>query len=257
MSRRSDSFGSRAYVLFGVTDRLTLGAIPILGYNRVSGGPYSAGIGVGDQIVQAQYRLTRFEEGGWLPTIAIQLQESLPTGQHDRLGTRPADGMGGGAYATTLGLNAQTYFWMPSGRILRVRLNVTQTRSSSAGVDGVSVYGTGPTFHGRAQPGDAFYLGTSFEYSLTQRWVLALDLIYSRNASTRVVGYQSPLATALAGATEPLRLNSGRSEAYGYAPAVEYSWTPNLGVLLGARIVTGGHNSHHSVTPAIAINYVH
>lgn len=257
MAKRSDSFGTRAYVLFGVTDRLTVGAIPILGYNRVSGGPPSAGIGLGDQIVEAQYRLTRFEEGSWVPTLAIQLQESLPTGKHDQLGNRPADGMGGGAYATTLGLNAQTYVWMPSGRILRMRLNVTETFSGSAVVDGVSVYGTGPSFHGRAQPGDAFYLGTSFEYSLTRRWVLALDLIYSRNASTRVVGYQSPLATALAGASEPVRSNSGHSEAYGYAPAVEYSWTPNLGVLLGARVIAGGHDSHRSVTPAIAINYVH
>ena len=56
---------------------------------------------------------------------------------------------------------------------------------------------------------------------------------------------------------QPVQFASPRSEAFGYAPAVEYSWTPNIGVLLGVRVIPGGHNVTRSVTPAIAINYVH
>lgn len=251
-SKGSDAFGSRAYVLYGLTDRLTVGLIPIIGYNRVSQGPSSSGIGLGDQIVQAQYRLTRFREGSWLPTLAVQLQETLPTGRYDML-ARASDGLGGGAWATTLGLNAQSYFWMPNGRLLRMRLNLTRTFSGHADVSGASVYGTGPGFHGTARPGDAFYLGTSFEYSLTRRWVLALDLFRSHGAATRVDGSTDP-ADAL---PVPVHLQSGSSDAYGYAPAVEYSFNANLGVLLGARVIAGGHHATHSITPAIAINYVH
>lgn len=250
-SKGTDAFGSRAYVLYGLTDRLTVGLIPIVGYNRVNGGPGSSGIGLGDQIVQAQYRLTRFHEGGWLPTLAVQLQETLPTGRYDRL-ARASDGLGGGAWATTLGLNAQSYFWMPNGRLLRVRLNLTRTLNGDAGVNGASVYGTAPGFRGTARPGDAFYIGTSFEYSLTRRWVLALDLFRSHGAATRVDGSTDP-ADAL---PTPVHLKAGASDAYGYAPAVEYSWTPNLGVLLGARVIVGGHNATRSLTPAIAVNYV-
>jgi len=251
-SKGSDAFGSRAYVLYGLTDRLTAGLIPIVGYNRVSNGPNSSGIGLGDQIVQAQYRLTRFHEGSWLPTLAVQLQESLPTGRYDKL-ARASDGMGGGAWATTLGLNAQSYFWMPNGRLLRVRLNLTRTFNGDADVTGASVYGTAPGFRGTARPGDAFYLGTSFEYSFTRRWVLALDLFRSHGAATRVDGSTDPVAAL----PVPVHLQAGPSDAYGYAPAVEYSWTPNLGVLLGARVIVGGHNATRSLTPAIAINYVH
>ena len=251
-SKGVDAFGSRAYVLYGLTDRLTVGLIPIVGYNRVSAGPSSSGIGLGDQTLQAQYRLTRFHEGSWLPTLAVQLQETLPTGRYDRL-ARASDGMGGGAWATTLGLNAQSYFWMPNGRLLRVRLNLTRTFSGDAGVSGASVYGTAPGFRGTARPGDAFYIGTSFEYSLTRRWVLALDLFRSHGGATRVDGSTDP-ADAL---PTPVHLKAGASDAYGYAPAIEYSWTPNLGVLLGARVIVGGHNATRSLTPAIAINYVH
>ena len=251
-SKGVDSFGSRAYVLYGLTDRLTVGLIPIVGYNRVSGGPDSSGIGLGDQILQAQFRLTRFHEGSWLPTLSIQLQEAVPTGRYDRL-TRLSDGMGQGAWATTLGLNAQSYFWMPNGRILRVRLNLTRTFASHADVDGTSVYGTGPDFHGRATPGAAYYMDTSFEYSLTRRWVLALDVIYSHNDATQVTGHDD--APGLPGV--PVHTTSGSSDAFGYAPAVEYNFSPNLGVLLGVRVITGGHNTQRSITPAIAVNFVH
>ncbi|MEY2167683.1 MULTISPECIES: transporter [unclassified Rhodanobacter] len=251
-SKGSDAFGSRAYVLYGLTDRLTVGLIPIIGYNRVSNGPNSSGIGLGDQIVQAQYRLTRFHEGSWLPTLAVQLQETLPTGRYDNL-ARASDGMGGGAWATTLGLNAQSYFWMPNGRLLRVRLNLTRTFSGDADVTGASVYGTAPGFRGTARPGDAFYIGTSFEYSLTRRWVLALDLFRSHGAATRVDGTTDPVDAL----PTPVHLRAGSSDAWGYAPAVEYSFNSSLGVLLGARVIVGGHNATRSLTPAIAINYVH
>jgi hypothetical protein len=252
MTDGNDGFGSRAYVLYGLTDDLTIGAIPIIGYNAVHGGKNSSGIGAGDQILQAQYRLTRFHEGSWLPTISLQWQLAVPTGRYKRL-ARASDGMGGGAWANMLGVNAQSYFWLPNGRILRTRLNVTYTWSRRADLDGVSSYGTLPDFRGHAYPGDAFYLGTSLEYSLTRRWVLALDLTYSRNDSTQVRGVDDPLGALPVSVSR----RSSRSEAFGFAPAVEYSWTPNIGVLLGVRVIPGGHNVTRSVTPAIAVNYVH
>ena len=255
MSHKVDAFGSRAYVLYGVTDDLTVGFIPIVGYNRVSDGPNSSGIRLGDQILQAQYRLIRYHEGSWMPTVSLMLQQALPTGRYDRLGSRPANGMGSGAYATTLGVNAQTYFWMPNGRILRMRLNVSGTVAGHADVDGVSVYGTGPFFRGRARPGDNFYVDTSLEYSLTTRWVLAMDVLYSHNDSTHATGIGSPSVPAAS--PLPVTMHSGPSDTVGYAPAVEYSWSPNIGVLLGMRVLAGGHNTHRSVTPVIAINYVH
>ena len=131
-STHADGFGSRAYVLYGLAENLTVGLIPIVGYNRVNNGPNSSGVWLGDIEVQAQYRLTEFHEGSWMPTIAIQLQETLPTGRYDQLGARSSNGFGGGAYATTLAINSQTYFWLPNGRILRMRFNVSKTVSASA-----------------------------------------------------------------------------------------------------------------------------
>jgi hypothetical protein len=256
MAEHSNSYGSRTYMNYGLVDRLTVGIIPIFGYNQVDHGPNSSGVLVGDFTVQAQYRLTKFHEGSWIPTIAIQLQQSFPTGKYDQLGNRPSNGIGSGAYATDLGINAQTYFRLPNRRLLRLRLNVSETFSSHVDVNGVSVYGTGPNFRGTVEPGNSTFVDTSVEYSLTQRWVLALDAIYSRSRNNTMNGVDF-LSTS-SGLPNPSRVyaNAGASESFGYAPAVEYSWTSNLGVLLGVRVIAGGHNTERTVTPAIAINYV-
>ena len=251
-SKGADRFGSRAYVLYGLTDRLTVGLIPIIGYNRISGAPDSSGVGFADQIVQAQFRLSQFQEGSWLPTISLLLQEAVPTGRYDRL-QRASDGMGQGAWTTTLGVNAQSYFWMPNGRILRVRLNLARTFASHADVDGASVFGTSPDFHGRASLGAGYSIDTAFEYSLTRRWVLALDVFHSHSDAIRLAGHEDPSGLP----TTPVRTRIGASDAFGYAPAVEYNFTSRLGVLLGVRLIAGGHNVQRSVTPAIAVNYVY
>jgi hypothetical protein len=191
-----------------------------------------------------------------MPTIAIQLQETLPTGRYDQLGDRSSNGLGGGADATTLAINSQTYFWLPNGRILRMRFNVSKTFSNKADVQGVSVYGTGNGFRGGATPGNAVFVDAAWEYSLTQRWVLALDATYSHNSNTRVSGYD----VVDAGSTLSLlgiQLDSGSSVAFGLAPAIEYSRTPNLGVLPGTRVILGNRSTAATITPALALNYVY
>jgi hypothetical protein len=251
-SAHADGFGSLTYLLYGVTDRLTVGLVPVFGYNRVDGAPDSSGVGFGDASVQAQYRLTEFHQGNWLPTISLMLQQTLPSGRHDRL-SRASDGMGSGANATTVQLNSQTYFWMPNGRIVRMRLNFGGTWSGEADVVDRSVYGTLEGFRGVARPGHAWFVNAAWEYSLSQHWVLAMDLTWRRAAGTRLRGvdaYGTP-------APVPVRQRSRGSVALGFAPAVEYNFSARLGVLFGVRVLTGGHHTPTTVTPAVALNYVH
>jgi hypothetical protein len=242
-SAQGRGYGSLTYIEYGLTDRLTVGAIPTFGYNRMDDGAYSSAIGAGDLNVLAQYGIAAYDEDSGTPAIALMLQQTLPTGRYDRLRTRSADGMGNGAYATTLQLNTQTYLWLPNGRILRMRLNAGHMFQGNARVHGSSVYGTSEDFHGIARPGDASFINAAWEYSLTQRWVLALDLSYRWTQSTRIRG-------------DGVRTSSPRSETLGIAPAIEYNWSSHAGVLLGVRVFTG-HRSPTTVTPAIALNYAH
>jgi len=249
-SPHADGYGSLTYMLYGLTDRLTVGLVPVLGYNRMDGPGDSSGIGLGDVSVQAQYRLTDVPAGSSRPTVSLQLQETLPTGRYDRLGRRPGNGLGSGATTTTLQVNTQTYFWLSNGRILRMRFNVAQSFSTRARIEDASVYGTPDGFRGHARPGRSFFVNAAWEYSLSQRWVLALDVTYRRSHGARVRGDD-------AGGLPALHLDGRSSEAFGFAPAIEYSWSPRLGVLFGTRVITGGHNTSTTITPAVAFNYVH
>lgn len=250
-SPHSNGFGSLTYINYGLANKFTVGLIPTFGYNEVSNGPSSSGIGVGDLTVQAQYRLHLFHEGSWKPTTSINVQETLPTGAYDRLNDRPSNALGSGAFTTTLGLYTQTFFWMPNGRILRVRFNVAPSFSRTATVQDVSVYGTSQGFRGHATPGTAIFVDAAGEYSVTQRWVLAFDATYRNQTNTRVSGL------SLSDPSQSIILNSGSSRAFGIAPAVEYNFNGKVGVILGVRTFPSGRNTSNTITPAIAVNIVH
>ncbi len=256
IAAHSNGFGSLTYVNYGLADKVTVGLIPTAGFNKVSNGPSSSGVGLGDLTLQTQYRLTKFHVGSWIPTISIAAQETLPTGKYDRLSDRPSDGLGSGAYTTTLALYSQTYFWLPTGRILRMRFNMSQSFSNNVNVEGVSVYSTGAGFHGHAKPGSSFFADAAWEYSLTRSWVLALDATYRHNDNTSVTGY-NVLDPSSAQNPTSIRLNTGSSDAFGFAPAIEFNWKLNLGVLLGLRVIPASHNTNATITPAVAINFVH
>jgi hypothetical protein len=252
----SNGFGSLTYINYGLVNRFTVGVIPTFGYNKLSTGLSSAGIGLGDVTVQGQFRLRQFHEGSWLPTISATVQETFPTGKYDHLGDRPSDGLGGGAFTTTVAIYTQTYFWMPNGRILRLRFNVSQAFSREVSVEGVSVYGTGADFRGHADPGTSSLVDASWEYSVTRRWVLALDATYRYTANTRVVGNNTSEPSGVQNPDSVL-VNLGSAETSGFAPAVEYCWKSTIGVIVGTRVIPGGHNTPMTITPVIAINIVH
>lgn len=252
---RQNNYGSLSYLLYGLTDTTSIGVIPRFGFNDPSQGPSGAGIGIGDMGAQVAHRLSRFLDRGWLPLMSLVIGETLPTGRYDRLGNRPSDGLGTGAYTTTVSLYSQYYLWMPNGRILRTRLDVSQSWSKQVGIEDTSVYGTLQGFRGHASPGNSLTIDSAWEYSVTRNWVAALDVVYVDSGSTRVVGdYPQPLNGRSMLAS--VQSESGSSKSLGLAPAIEYNWTSAVGVIVGAKWGAAGRNISTGVIPVAAINLV-
>ena len=245
----ANSYGSLTYLIYGLSDKTAFGLLPTAGYNTASGEPSSAGPGIGDLTILLQRRLTTFEACRPLPIVSVAVEQTLPTGQYDRLGTRPTNGLGAGAHTTNPEFLSQMYFWLPNRRIVRARLDLSDAFSHSVAVRDASVYGTSTGFRGTAHPGSSFYLDNSWEYSVTRSWVLATDLTYRNNGNTRVTGFYAQ--------GSPVTLDSGRSVAWGVAPAVEYSWKPRIGVMVGVRLFPAGRKTSDTITPVIAVNIVH
>lgn len=246
--------GTQGYIEYGLVDRVTLGLIPRLGLHESSAGQDSSGFTLGDTTLQAAFGLTKFQTGSWVPSTALVIGETFPTGKYDRLNGQTDGALGSGAYSTTVSFYSQTYFWMPNGRILRARLDVSYQMSQWASVHNVSVYGTSDGFNGRARPGQSFVGDLAFEYSVTQNWVLAADVDWEHDGNTRVEGSYAPTSTL----TSPPYLvdDSGSDDLLYLAPAIEYNWSPRMGVIAGARIAAAGRNVGATATPVAAINMV-
>jgi hypothetical protein len=93
-----------------------------------------------------------------------------------------------------------------------MRFNVVPSFSRSARVKDVSVYGTSAGFRGQAMPGPSVLVDAAWEYSVTKRWVAALDATYRHQGNTTVTGY------SISDLAQPIRLSSGSADAFGLAP---------------------------------------
>jgi hypothetical protein len=235
--------GSSGFYQYGLLDNLTVGFQPSF---ATATNHLGRGMAIGDFKLLSQVRLTHFTPDHRAPTIALVLNEVIPTGKDDRLGPSE-EGHGSGAFATELGLNVQHWFLLDNGRLLRARINVLQRFYNRTAVEGRSVYGTDATFRGHARPGARTTLIGAVEYSLTNEWVLAFDVEADFAGHTRVEGQEM-------GGGPLVRTRSPASRDVGFAPAVEYNWSPSAGALLGVWIIPKGRNAPASVTPAIAIS---
>lgn len=248
---RENDFGSFSYLIYGVAEGFSMGLIPRFGFEQIDGAKSSSNLELGDWTLQGQLRLVDFHGKDWVPTISLNLAETFPTGKFDQL-DRASDGFGAGAYTSILSLYSQSYFWMPNGRLLRARLNLSYALSSRVPLGNMSVYGTADGFQGFADPGASAYGDLAFEYSITRTWVAAIDFWLEQDNPTHVSGWNA----APSGLT-PYFTNSGTGRELYVAPALEYNVSSALGVILGTRIFAAGRNETAFVTPVMAINYVH
>ena len=242
--------GTLSYFIYGVTDRVSVGVIPRFASRDAPGPGGSAGFGAGDVSLQAQYRVTQFTEEHQIPTISVIAIETLPSGKYDRLDTNSGAGLGAGAFTTTVALYSQYYFWLPTGRILRSRLNIGYSWSSTVAIMGNSVYGTPVGFDGMARPGESATFDAAFEYSATRNWVVAMDILGERDSNTHTLGY---VATGL---SRRYVADSRPSDVLVFAPALEFNWNANLGVIVGARVVGLGRNAAQTIAGVVALNMV-
>jgi hypothetical protein len=233
--------GSSGFYQYGLLNSLTVGVQPSFATATNSLGH---GMTIGDFKLLSQVRLTHFTPDHPIPTIAVVLNQVLPTGKFDRL-RAGQEGHGSGSFATEVGVNVQQYFLLKNGHLLRARINVLQSIPYGTHVSGRSVYGTADGFSGHATPGAKTTLIGAVEYSLTREWVLALDAIRESTRKTKLHGRDA--SGALVERTFPT------TRSVGFAPAVEYNWSDRAGILVGVWFSPKGHNTPSSVTPAIAI----
>jgi hypothetical protein len=231
-------------VIYGLTENISVQAT-LNGARTSVDGRHSDGLRMGDTTLRVQSRLRAPEADGTGLVLAASLAQRLPTGQHHQLDTNPLNGMGDGSMRTTLAFGAQQLHWLDNGQALRWRGQLAWSPvPGRVRVRGVSVYGTGNGFRGYAEPGQAWNASLAAEYLLNSRWVLVGEAIWNRTGGTRVNGAASGRGA----------YTFYPGSAFSLAPAVEYHFSPTMGLIAGVQFTVGGRSASDFVAPQVALN---
>lgn len=184
-------------------------------------------------------------ETKWRPGVKLTLIEIFPTGKYDQLNPKKlkTDTSGIGSYQSVIGLTLGKLIQIRDIHYLSSRFALNYTIPSSVFIKGYNFNGGNANTKGTFYPAQAFEADLGLEYSLTQRWALALDVICAYAPKTRFKGVDG------AGMT------NGSTAQWSLAPALEYNWSVQWGVIAGCWFTAAGRNTHAFQSGVIAINY--
>jgi hypothetical protein len=192
------------------------------------------------------------KQSRYVPAVKFTITETFPTGSYKNLSSNGLNlsGIGAGAYTTQFGLAfGKILFWTTS-HPMNTRLFLGYQVSTPVDVSGFNVYGGGFDCKGEVKPGNNFSADLGLELSLSQRIVAALDIVYSATNSTKFHG--DPGLTA---AGDPSAVGGPYNDNLSLAPALEYNWNENLGLIAGAWFSVYGRSSLNFAAGVISVSY--
>ena len=242
VANQASQFESVLVFKYGITDRLTVEALPSASYISSQQNYFT---GVGDLPIELEYRFNdENSRTGW-PSLTASFGVTLPTGDYQRLSSA-SNGLGSGVYMLKEGLLLQSLFDASDGHPVRIRVyGAAFEPLDHADISGISSYGTDSGIHGTVMPGTSFQVGIGAGDAFTQRWVLALDILQNYGKSFRTVGVDSGRVA--------VSTRSASTASTAIAPAVEYNWSGSVGVIAGVEFTTAGRNTSSYVSPQIAL----
>lgn len=231
---------------YAVTDRLSVQALP--SFDRVSNDQRSSGgLGFGDLPLELEYRFKDENGRTGSPSITASVGIDLPTGDYQQLSNQ-LNGIGSGAYSAKQGIVVESLFDTRGGHPVRVRLFASVYEPvASTSIKDASVYGTDAGFRGRAKPGVSGQVGLAAGYAIDQRWVLALDVVQNYVARYTL--------TSVDDAGDPASTHGRNRSTTALAPAVEYNWSANAGLIAGVEFSVAGRNVSSYIAPQIAFAF--
>jgi hypothetical protein len=235
-------------LIYGLTDT-TLVQLTLTSLHSASADGHSNGMRMGDSSLRVLQRLSGpgVDGTGWVTSLAVSRR--LPTGRYHRLDSNAYNGTGTGVKRTSFSLGAQKFFWLANEHAIRLRGQVAWS-PAPAGVHlrDTSVYGTRRGFRGSARPGHAWNASLAAEYVVSRQWVVVGEAIWDRTGRVKM---HANGGRSLA-APEPL----AASRSVGLAPAVEYHFNENVGLIAGIQWSVAGRNASNYVAPQAALNVV-
>jgi hypothetical protein len=230
-------------------------------YGVSSHGIADTSVGVGLQLMEQKGRR-------WYPDMSLFIQELFPTGKFQNLNPKllNTDQLGGGSYQTSVALDFQYTAELDADHYLRGRLSLVGAKGSVVNVNGANAYGGLPSTHGKIYPGNSYSADIALEYTLTQHWVPVFEAIYVTSADSTFRGYAGDITLDLSlppigttggnpGFTPGGAIGGGGGRQFSLAPALEYNFSENLGIIGGVWFSISGPADAQYTSYVLALNY--
>ncbi|MFL0335442.1 hypothetical protein [Stenotrophomonas maltophilia] len=246
---RSGAWAMVVPIIYGFSERVT-GQVNLSASRAESGSARSSGFRAGDTTARLQYLLQAPSADGTRPAVSVALVQRFSTGSHDRITGNPLDAQGDGVQRTTAALGVQQVVWLGNDRPLRWRGQLTAGPAPArTAITGASVYGTSDSFHGHIARGSVLGLSVGAEYSFNERWVGVMEMAASRETGQRLSGF----ARDANGEIQRIDERRPASRSVALAPAVEYHFSPSLGLIAGVEFTVAGRNTGRIISPQVAL----
>jgi hypothetical protein len=187
------------------------------------------------------------EQTVYVPAFKFLVQQSFPTGKYQNLNHNGLglNSTGDGSYTTEFGLAISKLLFWTTKHPVNTRVFVGYALSTPVHVENFNSYEGGFGTKGTVHPGNVLQVDLGIEVSITQRWVFATDIVYEADSHTKFHGFSGSLDPT---GFIPAPVGVGFGDNLSLAPAIEYNWTPDTGIIFGTQFSVYGRNSLNYVT---------
>ena len=235
----------------GLTPWCDLNIIPEVICSSTSGQYYCNS---GDLKVGIDFQLMQENYTPYFPGIKFSVREIFPTGNFQRFSPRKenTDKTGEGTFRTELELILYKVFHLYGPHFLSLTASAGYTVNTAVNVHGFNAYGGGFGTCGKVLPGDQFQGILSFEITLNHNWALALDTVYKQQTRSQFFGTPGIYFNGKFAKVAP-----PSSEQVSFAPAIEYNFSKNFGIIAGCWFSATGRNSEEFRSGIINLQYTY
>ncbi len=240
----------QTFIQVGLTPWMDMEIAPSLTYNYRE---HKTRWGFGDFPLTFDFQLfSPNHVGDWRPHVKLICQEIFPTGKYRNLDPKKkgVDSTGEGSYQTLLGIVVGKIVHLTGLHFMTPRIFLQYTLPAKTHLKGFNSYGGGYGTNAYFFPAQSFEADFGFEVTLTKTWAFACDFVGTWSGKTHFTGD----AGRNADGTKAI-LGKGSSVQYALAPAIEYNWNDNLGIIGGSWFTVAGRNSARFWSAVFALNY--